>query len=54
MTNIANTTAAIITDRCSAMPTAVTTESIENTMSNSAIWITAAASELTGLRACTS
>jgi len=34
----------IITTRCSATPTAVTIESIENTMSNIAIWNTAAAS----------
>ena len=38
MTTIASTTAAIMIDRCSAMPTAVTTELIENTISNSAIW----------------
>jgi len=38
ITNIATTTAAIITSKCSAMPTAVMIESIEKTKSITAIW----------------
>ena len=41
----AMTTAAIMTDRSSAMPTAVITESSENTMSSSMICPTTAASD---------
>ena len=42
MTMIAMITAAIITGRSSAMPTAVITESSEKTMSSITIWTTAA------------
>ncbi len=38
ITMIAMTTAATMTSKCSAMPTAVITESSENTMSSTAIW----------------
>jgi hypothetical protein len=38
ITNTAITTAAIMTSMSSAIPTAVITESSENTMSNNRIW----------------
>src|SRR6187402_2750658 len=45
VTATAMTTAAIITATCSAIPTAVITESSENTMSSSRIWVITPANE---------
>ena len=45
MTPTAMTTAGIMTPTCSAMPTAVITESSENTMSSSRIWMMTPANE---------
>ncbi len=45
MTPTARMTAVIITQSCSAMPTAVITESSEKTMSSTAIWAETAPNE---------